>query len=271
MWQRQVKGSIAELAGTATPSEGTCGRQRVWRRRFWLGCLALFGLPPLYVRVATPAPGPVQLSPLPTATTTGNSQAETSYRVYVAGWNYHTSIIVQQPKGWRLGPPGNESAPFVEYGWGDRRFFMERNYWPHALFITLFMPSASVVYIHGREQPPTWRQGVRELYARTVKPQQMHALVRQLEQALHRTAAGQRIEPHPQAAGSSDHFYPGREFYIFWADCNRWTVSQLQAVNLAGSNTLVFFDKQVAGRLRGFTPVQLTRTDEPRKHTERRQ
>ena len=47
-----------------------------------------------------------------------------SYRVFVADWGYHTSIIVERPPGARLGPEAREGAPFVEYAWGDRRFYM---------------------------------------------------------------------------------------------------------------------------------------------------
>ena len=47
-----------------------------------------------------------------------------TYRIYVIDWAYHTAIVVPQPAGWALGPPGEEQAPLLEYAWGDRRCYM---------------------------------------------------------------------------------------------------------------------------------------------------
>ncbi|MFN2398666.1 MAG: hypothetical protein ABR543_08545 [Gemmatimonadaceae bacterium] len=111
------------------------------RRARWIGvCLAvaLIVLPFVFIKVATP----------PAQKVTNADQAriepEARYRVYVAGWGYHTSVIVEQPAGFRLGPPGEEDAPFVEFAWGNRSFYMESNYWPHSVFAAVFLPTSSV-------------------------------------------------------------------------------------------------------------------------------
>jgi hypothetical protein len=96
------------------------------RQRPGLGWLALIALaltlvlPPVAVSIA---PDPPVAATLPTAATG-------TYRVYVADWGYHTAIILQQAATWQLGSLGNERAPFVEFAWGDRRFYMENNYRP---------------------------------------------------------------------------------------------------------------------------------------------
>ena len=113
----------------------------VWRitRRALVGLLA-FALvfPPLYA-LAVDEVRDAHVS-LP-AVQTGE------YRVLVADWGYHTAILVEQPQGWHLGPPGNERAAFLEYAWGDQRFYMESDFRPHALFATLVLPTATVMYL----------------------------------------------------------------------------------------------------------------------------
>src|SRR5918912_1413995 len=113
----------------AGPRRGLRGR----RALVAAALIALFAVPPVYMAVATPPPGPVRLP------ATDDERAR--YRVYVGDWGYHTSIVVEQPRGWRLGPLGREDAPFVEYAWGDRRFYMESNFWPHAVFAAAFLPT----------------------------------------------------------------------------------------------------------------------------------
>ena len=52
------------------------------------------------------------------------------YRVLVADWGYHTAIILEQPRGWSMGPIGEERAPFLEYAWGELahgRYLWTRN------------------------------------------------------------------------------------------------------------------------------------------------
>jgi len=196
---------------------------------------------------ATPPAGAVSLPALPAA-----SDAAPRYRVFVVGWDYHTSIIIEQPRLWRLGPSGYETARFVEYGWGDRSFYKDSNFWPHALFATVFLPTDSVLYIDGWNSPPRRRGRVQEVYARTVTAKQLRALVITLESAMPRTAAGGRAAALPAVDDRAGRFYAGREFYIFWSDCNRWTVDRLHAAGLADAGTLVVVKQQVAGRLRGF-------------------
>ena len=207
---------------------------------------ALIVGPPLFMAVATP---PRPDIPPPDITGPG------PFRVYVADWGYHTSIIVEQPPGLRLGPPGEEDAPYVEYAWGDRRFYMESNYWPHSVFATLLLPTASVAYLDGRPAPPEASGGARVVLVREVSVGELRALVAELERSMLRGAGGDRPPPYPPARGYAGRFYPGHGYYIFWSDCNAWTVARLRAAGLAGSPAGVVFSGQVAGRLRGFRPA----------------
>jgi hypothetical protein len=175
-----------------------------------------------------------------------------SYRVFVADWGYHTSIIVQQPAGWALGPPGRERAAYLDYAWGDRRFYMESDYRPASLFATLVLPTATVVYLDGRAEPELAE--ARVAVGRTVDAATLTRLVGELEGSFARTADGRRPDPFPPVEGYAGRFYPARGAYLWARDCNWWTVRRLAAAGLARGAAGVVFSGQVPARLVGFTP-----------------
>ena len=71
------------------------------------------------------------------------------------------------------------------------------------------------------------------------------------------------MSPFPTVNERAGRFYAGREFYIFWSDCNQWTVRRLAAVGLADSVVPVIFKQQVAGRLSGFQGIADTSSRGP--------
>jgi len=174
-----------------------------------------------------------------------------AYRVFVVDWGYHTAIIVEQPRGWRLGPPGEEAAAFLEYAWGDRRFYLDSDFRPHAVFATLFLPTESVLYLDGRADPPSTR-GARVTMERTIDADTLRALLTELDRSARRASDGSRMPPYPPAAGYSGRFYPAYGDYLWTRNCNWWTVARLRTVGLAGRAAGVVLTAQVPGRLRGF-------------------
>lgn len=181
-----------------------------------------------------------------------------SYRVFVADWGYHTSIIVEQPAGWTLGPPGKERAPFLEYSWGDRLFYMESDYLPQAVFATLVLPTPTVAYLDGWSSAQF--RGARSVYVRTIDAATTRDLLIDLERTFRR-ADGIRLVPYPAVSGYDGRFYPSHGRYFWIRDCNWWTVTRLASVHLAGRGVGVFFSGQVAHRLHGFHRAPLNSTD----------
>jgi len=178
---------------------------------------------------------------------------EGTYRVYVADWAYHTAIVVPQPAGWTLGPPGEERAPLLEYAWGDRRFYMESNFWPHSVYATLILPTESVVYLDGRDSPPSFA-GARAVYARVIDAATLRALLGELERTFRHASDGSRVPPYSSHVGYAGRFFPAYGRYLWTRNCNWWTVERLRAVGLARSGAGVVFSGQVRGRLLGFGP-----------------
>jgi hypothetical protein len=225
--------------------------RRAWRRVVRGVLLALIALvllfPPLYALAMPEERGPLAALPAIPART---------YRVYVANWGYHATIIVEQPSGWSLGPPGKERAPFLEYAWGDRRFYMDSDYRPQSLFATVVLPTESVIYLDGQSDPPSL-VGARAAYARTVDAATLRTLLLDLERSFQRTPLGARLPPYPAVRGYSGRFYSAHGHYLWTRDCNWWTIARLATAGAARSGTGVVFSGQVGGRLRGFAELSL--------------
>ena len=219
---------------------------RAARRALGRGLLALLAFaavfPPLHVLLVPERRPALPPLPLPPAGT---------YRVLVVDWGYHTAIVVEQPPGWRLGPPGEEAAPFLEYAWGDRRFYMESDYRPHAVLATLFLPTESVLYLDGRADPPPLG-GAETVLERTVDAPTLRALLAELERSARHAAGGERLPPYARVAGYAGRFYPAHGPYLWARGCNWWTIRRLAGAGLAGRAAGVVFTPQVPGRLRGF-------------------
>ena len=56
-------------------------------------------------------------------------------------------------------------------------------------------------------------------------------------------------------AGYAGRFYPGAGAYLWWTDCNRWTVDRLAAAGLARRGRGVIFSGQVKNALIDFFMV----------------
>jgi hypothetical protein len=162
--------------------------------------------------------------------------------------------VVPQPAGFVLGPSHDPAAAYVEMAWGDRSFYMESNYWPHRLFATLALPTESVSYLAGWSRAPRRTDGMQGLWSRRVTSDELRRLFAALEGTIRHAPDGTREPAHPPAPGYRGRFYPAHGKYLFWNDCNRWTVEQLHAAGLAESGVGVVLARQVPARLRGFSP-----------------
>lgn len=225
------------------------------RRRRCIGILlflngGLWGIPALYMAIWTPPKPDVELPHI-------NQLKQPQYNLYVANWGFHTAILIEQPEGWSLGPANHPTARYIEYGWGDKRFFMLSDRSIPTMLAAGVMPTDSVVYLRGRDALPTTQNHVRQLYHRQVSGQQLYHLITTLEQSFQRQA-GERLSPYPRVSNFVGQFYPGREYYVIWSDCNAWTIRHLQGIEAAHSDLPVIFSEQVGPSLKGFQLIQGT-------------
>ena len=127
------------------------------------------------------------------------------------------------------------------------------------LIATVFLPTDAVTYVEGWPDEPTSRAGMRALYVREVSAEEAWRLAAELERWRTRT------RPFATVPGYAGRFYPAPGRYLWWNDCNRWTVARLHAVELASGGRGVILAGQVALRLRGFRPATGRADSRPRE------
>jgi len=174
------------------------------------------------------------------------------YSVLVADWGLHTAIVLEQPPGWRLGPPGAEAAPFLEVAWGDRRYYAAGDRRPHAVAATLFLPTDAVLFLAGHPDPPRLA-GAARVYERQVDAPTLQALLTSLERSQRRSPGGGRPHPLPPPAGRAARFLPALGTYLWTRNCNWWTLQRLNDAGLATPPVGVLFSRQVPAHLQGFS------------------
>jgi hypothetical protein len=211
-------------------------RRRRWT--FWLA--ALLVLPWIWMRCFTPEVGLVVLPEVAIPERT---------KVWVVLLDYHSSIVIEQPPGAGLGQPEAPQAPYVEYAWGDRRFYQDSNFWPQALVAAVLLPTESVTYVRSHFVGPNLEFQGHTVFAIECDAQVTRRLLFALEASMLRTSTGGRCPPNPKAEGYRGRFYPGRESYIFWSNCNRWTADRLADAGLGISPTGIVLVSQLSARL----------------------
>jgi hypothetical protein len=117
------------------------------------------------------------------------------------------------------------------------------------------LPTASVVYVCGHSHPPDEEAAGARVFLRECDAAEIIRLVTVLEQQMSRGAGGARPQAYPPTPEYPGRFYPGREYYVIWWNCNMWTARMLHDAGFDVSPTLVFAPGQVGRRLHGFRAV----------------
>ncbi len=225
----------------------TLSTRRRWILRGVFVALLLLVLPLLLGPGRPPADAPVALPAMSAA------DSARIFAVYVADYGYHTAIIVQLPASYAPALAGlSGDSVYLEYAWGDRRFFMESRFAPWSIFASLFLPTEAVMYLAVHARPPSQRGGWRDLRERRVNSTQLVALIRSLEQWAVRDSSGQRAAEFPAVPAYAGRFHRALGRYSWWFNCNWWTVRNLSAIDLANPSLAVFLPRDVHKRLERF-------------------
>lgn len=115
-------------------------------------------------------------------------------------------------------------AVYLEFGWGDRDFYMASSPGPWLSFKAAFLPTRSVVHVAGvQDELRVYFPGA-EIIEIPLSRAALEGLLRYIHDAFERNGGA--------AAPLGGGFYPGRETFHLLRTCNVWTAGALRAAGL---------------------------------------
>jgi uncharacterized protein (TIGR02117 family) len=157
---------------------------------------------------------------------------------YVGSHGWHTSIVVPRAQipadRWPRGVAERTFSPYpyLEIGWGDRKFYTARKPNLAMAIHAAFLPGPSVLHIVGLKPPLeralAWNALVRVPCTRA----EFASLCRALGDTFERDASGRARALGPGLYGETSRFYQALGLYYLLNTCDTWTAKMMRAGGL---------------------------------------
>lgn len=182
------------------------------------------------------------------------AQAESLRTIYVVRRGWHTGIAIARQDWpnpqWALLEEFPDS-PYLEFGWGDERFYQaERN----TLWLgtrAALWPTSSVVHVIGFREPIADHVNANEIVAVRVPITGLRALTHAIEQEF----AGARPVPTGSSLSADpvpNRFYEAKRSFYFPRMCNWWIAARLKEAGCPIRPWSVIGASRVMREARGF-------------------
>jgi uncharacterized protein (TIGR02117 family) len=179
-------------------------------------------------------------------------QVENGRRVYVITNGVHTSFILPTGDGGEnllafapFEKATRANTPYIEFGWGDRGFYLETPQWSDLTVGTalnaVFLPSSTVVHVDYWEWEPPVKEHIRRI---TLDDEEYGRLLDYIRKSF-ALDAQKKVQRIPDAGyHERDAFFQGQGSYSLLYTCNDWTNAGLKH---AGVKTALWspFDKAI--------------------------
>lgn len=158
-----------------------------------------------------------------------------SATVIIGSNGYHTSYILPvkiNAYDWSKDFPVEPGIKFIEFGWGNREFYMSRDFSLKSTLKAMF-PSATVMHIvYLDKNPGEWFKNPRHKQINLCR-EEYQALVRHINDSFQTDSTEEKIYLDRGLYGPSE-FYEGKGKYHAFQTCNTWVAEGLRE---AGVNT----------------------------------
>lgn len=149
--------------------------------------------------------------------------------IYVTAHGWHTAIAWAQQDSptpdW--GAENWRTAPFVEFGWGDRQFYFAGDESLLSILRIVFVPSESVIHVASLPTSPDrfFSAEVQKLYLDPKGFQQLQTYIHQTFRLKHNQR--QLLGRGQYGNTAPSNFYEAVPKYSLWFNCNTWTATAL--------------------------------------------
>lgn len=169
--------------------------------------------------------------------------------IWVTSHGWHTGIVLPAAAMAFSAPkvlPELEGFRYLEFGWGDERFYRSGTGSAWLAVRALFWPTASALHVAGFDAEPSRYFAASRVLRLELSRNQVAALARFVERTVSRNAAGE-AETLGRGLYGESRFYRANGSYLFPETCNVWTARGLGA---AGCRVRPFLAMTADGVLR---------------------
>jgi len=171
------------------------------------------------------------------------------HTIFVTSNGWHTGIVIaassfesdQVPEVADLA-----GARYLEFGWGDRTYYPAERPTLGAAFTAVFAPTAAVVHVAGRDQPPVQSGSERDVITVPITTAGRERLINFIAATFDRSGNARAMSVSPGLYPNS-HFYPAHGKFHMFNTCNTWTARALAAAGLPVSTRVVRADALMRG------------------------
>lgn len=151
--------------------------------------------------------------------------------VYFINHGYHTSIAVPTSSvwfDWATEFSMARGSALLQFGWGDRDFYMSRDFPLVEALEALFLPTPSVMHVVAFDTRYSTILSNAEVMPVGLCPQQYMAMAEYIRSSLQRDSLGRPVYIAAGFFGRSG-FYEAQNYYYCFNNCNTWVAGALRA------------------------------------------
>jgi uncharacterized protein (TIGR02117 family) len=159
--------------------------------------------------------------------------------VYVVDHGLHTGFIVPADTITKQLPQLKErfdSAPFIEFGWGDEGFYQAEEITSGLTIQAIFWPTESVIHAVAVPGQPINYFPNSQVAVLCLQERQYSKLIGYIEKSFFRDNDG-NIIPLKNGIYGNSQFYKGEGDYYLMNTCNKWTAKGLSSADMDISTT----------------------------------
>nr|WP_225882679.1 DUF2459 domain-containing protein [Pseudanabaena sp. PCC 7367] len=181
---------------------------------------------------------------------------EPTKTLYIVRQAWHTGLAWSQQDLPQMGPEAWRDAPYIEIGWGDRRFYYDSDFSVNSVLQAIFIPTTSVMHVVGFAEPPKEFFHYTDVWELELSERGFKNLFKFVQQTYAGFDGGAGVTGRSPLAGKSlygvGNYYEALPSYSFWQTCNGWTAQALlqAGVPICPKRTLLVRD--VVAQLRRF-------------------
>lgn len=200
-----------------------------WDSTFGLSMKAIFIILLLSV-VSACASKPEAIRSLAEDLSTG---ATVMHKIQLAGVGWHTGFVIPLSDLEQQLPQLKQRFPdsrYLEFGWGDEKFYQRQGSSLGLVFEAIFMPSESIVHVVSVPESAQKQFSHGHVFELCLDVAQYDALRRYIISSFLRDSSGRIIESI-KGPGDSQ-FYKGRGKYHLLNTCNTWTAKGMVSAGM---------------------------------------